>query len=85
MEKKLGFAKTQCGNYGNLLSHFFYKHFVKVVFLLDKSRSSRFHEIFFVDSEFLVFSHCAKSSMWKFEIFILQGFYVKLNFRSKWQ
>ena len=38
---------TQCGNYGNLLSLFFGKNFVKVTFLLKKSLNSWFDEIFF--------------------------------------
>ena len=49
---------TQCGNYRNLLSHFFDKNFVKLTILLKKLLKSWFHEIFFNKSEFLVFSHC---------------------------
>jgi len=35
----MGVAVTQCGNYGNLLSHSFDKNFVKVTFLLKESSS----------------------------------------------
>ena len=38
---------SQCGNYRNLLSHFFGKNFLKLTFLLKKSLKSSFDEIFF--------------------------------------
>ena len=38
---------TPCGNHGNLLSHFFFKNFVKATFLLKKSLKSWFDEMFF--------------------------------------
>ena len=38
---------TQCGNYVNLLSHFFAKNFVKTTFLLMNLLNSWFDEIFF--------------------------------------
>ena len=37
---------SQCGNYGNSLSHFFGRNFVKATFLLKKLLKSWFHEIF---------------------------------------
>ena len=40
-------CSAQCGNYGNLLSHFFDKNFVKVTFLLKKILKSWFDEIFY--------------------------------------
>ena len=50
---------AQCGNYGNLLSRFFDKNFVKVTFLLKKILKSWFDEIFFWgDSKFFFFPHC---------------------------
>ena len=47
---------SQCGNYGNLLSHIFGKNFVKVTFLL----KSWFDEIFFGESKFFNFPQCAE-------------------------
>ena len=49
---------AQCGNYGNLLSRFFGKSFVKVTVLLKKLLNSWFDEIFLGDSEFSIFPHC---------------------------
>ena len=40
-------AYTQCGNFGNSLSHFFDKNFVKATVLLNKLLKSWFHETFF--------------------------------------
>ena len=40
-------GRPQCKNYWNLLSNFFDKNFVKVIFLLKKLQKSWFHEIFF--------------------------------------
>ena len=40
--------ETHCGNYGNLLSNFSGKNFVKPTFLLKKSLKSWFDEIFFL-------------------------------------
>ena len=50
---------AQCGNYGNLLSHFFGKNFVKITVLLLRLLNSWFDEIFFGESKFISFSHCA--------------------------
>ena len=54
-------GKTTCGNYGNSLSHFFGKKFVKVIVLLKKLLSRIF---FFNESKFFSFAHstvqCAK-------------------------
>ena len=36
----------QCGNYGNLLSHFFDKNFVKVILLLQKILKSWFDTVY---------------------------------------
>ena len=47
---------TRCGNYGNILSHYFDKNFVKATFLLKQLLKSWFHKTFF--REFLVFPHC---------------------------
>ena len=41
------FQCAQCGNYGNSLSHYFGKNFVKVTYLLKKILKSWFDEIFF--------------------------------------
>ena len=43
----------------NLLSHFSEKNFVKALFLLNDLPKCWFHEIFFSESEFLGFLHCA--------------------------
>ena len=51
-------AIAQCEIYGNLLSHFVDKNFVKAKFLLKKLQKNWFYEIFFGESEFLVFPHC---------------------------
>ena len=40
----------KCGNYGNSLSHFFDKNFVKVTFLLKKMLKSWFDEIFYAEA-----------------------------------
>ena len=49
---------AQCGNYGNLLSHFCGKSFVEATFSLKKFLKSWFHEKLFSGSEFLNFPHC---------------------------
>ena len=41
-----GCTVSQCGNYRNLLSHFFGKNFLKLTFLLKKSPKSWFNKIF---------------------------------------
>ena len=46
---------SQCGNSTNSLSHIFSKNLVKITFLLKKSLKSWFHEIFFIEWEFLIF------------------------------
>ena len=38
---------SHCGNYGNSLSRFYGKNFVKITFLLNKLLKNWFHEIFF--------------------------------------
>ena len=68
-----------CGNYGNLLSHFFDKNFVKVTFYAKKLQSFDFTKYFFCESKFLVFPHCDEvvlpSQMYAY-VFI---FFVKLG------
>ena len=49
---------THCGKFGNLLSHFFDKKFVKATFLWKKLLKSWFHEIFFRWVNFSFFPHC---------------------------
>ena len=51
---------AQCGNDKNYLSHFFNKNFVKATGLLKKLLKSGFHEIFFGETEFLIFPNCAQ-------------------------
>ena len=46
---------SQCGNYGNLLSHFFDKNFVKATFLLKKILKSWLDDFFGVTVNFLLF------------------------------
>ena len=50
-----------------IYSHFFDKTSVKATFLLKKLLKSWFHEIFFGESEFLVFPHCVMQSLSKLE------------------
>ena len=48
----------QCGNFGNSLSNFFDKTFVKATVLLNKLLQSWFHENFFGEREFPKFPLC---------------------------
>ena len=47
-----------CGNYGNVLSRFFGKNFVKVTHLLNKSLKSWFAGKNFSESKFFIFPQC---------------------------
>ena len=49
------FLWAQCGNYGNLLSRFFGKNFVKATYLLNKSLKSWFDGKFLVRVNFWFF------------------------------
>ena len=74
---------SQCGNYGNLLSHFLYKNFVKWMFSLKKLRKSWFHEICFQWE--WIFSHSvlvACTQCENFMIFLSLRFYVKSSLGS---
>ena len=68
---------TQCGNYRNLLSHFFGKNFVKPTFLLKKLLKSWFDEIFFGESKFFILPHCVlKSHLGKYSV---KTIYIAIN------
>ena len=54
-----------CGNYGNLLSLFFGKNFVKVMVLLTKLLNSWFDEKKNGESTFFIFPQCALSLFWQ--------------------
>ena len=56
------YVDPQFGDYGNVLSHFFDKNFVKLTFLLKKILKSRFDEFFLDDSKFFIFPHCETSA-----------------------
>ena len=70
----LNIVRAQCGNYGNLLSHFFDKIFMKATFLWKKLSKSWFHEIFFTlchswkYSVKSIFIHCETKSWFKFQV-----------------
>ena len=55
LRKNCGIVIAQCGNYGNLLSHFLAKNFVKITFLLKKILKSWFDEFF--DGWQFIFPH----------------------------
>ena len=59
----------QCGNCCDLVSHIFGKNFVKLTVLLRKLQKSWFNEIFFGETKFFVFLHCAIPTVWKNEKF----------------
>ena len=52
-------VESQCGNYGNFLSHYFDKNFVKVISTKEVTKVVDFTRNFFDESEYLVFPHCA--------------------------
>ena len=52
-------VEPQCGNYGNFLSHYFDKNFVKVISTKEVTKVVDFTRNFFDESEYLVFPHCA--------------------------
>ena len=55
MTNFLSVRETQCGNYRNLLLHFFGKNFVKATFLLKKFRKRPFDEKNYVRVKFSFF------------------------------
>ena len=83
---------TQCGDYGNFLSHFFGKTFVKATFLLKKLLNRWFDEFFLVRVNFssfhstlwctiiviqsLIFSHAI---LWKNEKFCFPKIFFSSN------
>ena len=71
-------ALTQCGIYGNSLSHIFDKNFVKAKFLLKKLLKSCFHEKI-SEREFLVFPNCVSDPFIPDNAF-LTSFIPKIEF-----
>ena len=53
---------SQCRNYGNLLSFFFGKNFVKVMVLLTKLLNSWFYEFLFIESKFFIFPQSGRKT-----------------------